>query len=77
MPIQIINIGSAHLAGDGEPLRDAFQKINENFQELSLMVPRDITDLTDNQGLLTDTFDGGGASDENFNDLTTIDGGGA
>lgn len=34
MTQEIINIGSAELAGDGEPLRSAFSKINTNFAEL-------------------------------------------
>ena len=39
-------------------------------------IPTDISDLTDNQGLLATTFDGGGAASE-FNEEETIDGGGA
>lgn len=34
MAIQVINIGSAVNAGDGDPLRTAFTKTNENFTEL-------------------------------------------
>jgi len=34
MAKQTINIGSAELAGDGESLRSAFDKINDNFDEL-------------------------------------------
>ena len=34
MAKQIINIGSAELAGDGETIRAAFAKINDNFGEL-------------------------------------------
>jgi len=34
MTQQIINIGSGELAGDGETLRSAFSKINENFNDL-------------------------------------------
>ena len=36
MAKQTINIGSAELAGDGESLRSAFDKINDNFDELYL-----------------------------------------
>jgi hypothetical protein len=39
-------------------------------------IPADISDLTDNQGLLADSFDGGGAASE-YNEEQTIDGGGA
>jgi len=34
MAQQTINIGSAANAGDGEPLRDAFDKVNDNFDEI-------------------------------------------
>jgi hypothetical protein len=34
MPQQIINTGTAELAGDGESIRTAFQKANSNFTEL-------------------------------------------
>ena len=38
MAIQVINIGTSANKGDGEPLRTAFDKINDNFSELSLKV---------------------------------------
>lgn len=34
MAQQIINIGSSENKGDGDPLRTAFQKINDNFNEM-------------------------------------------
>lgn len=43
MTIQIINVGTSDLAGDGEPIRSAFIKINENFSEIS----NNIEDLGD------------------------------
>ena len=39
-------------------------------------IPIDISDLTDNQGLLAESFDGGGAAAD-FNEDETLDGGGA
>ena len=43
MAIQTINIGSSANKGDGDPLRTAFKKINENFAELdTLNTVRDI-----------------------------------
>lgn len=36
MAIQVINIGSSANKGDGDPLRTAFKKINENFAELDV-----------------------------------------
>ena len=38
MAKQIINIVSSANKGDGEPLRTAFDKINDNFSELYLKV---------------------------------------
>ena len=38
MAIQVINIGTSANKGDGEPLRTAFDKINDNFDELYLRV---------------------------------------
>ena len=38
MARQIVNIGSSPNKGDGEPLRTAFDKINDNFSELYLKV---------------------------------------
>ena len=35
MAIKVINIGSSANKGDGDPLRTAFTKINENFAELN------------------------------------------
>jgi hypothetical protein len=81
MSRKIINVGSAPLAGDGEQLRDALIKVNDNFEEVyvaveNINIPTDISQLTDNQGLLADSFDGGGAASE-YNEEQTIDGGGA
>jgi len=33
MAKQTVNIGTSENKGDGDPLRTAFQKINENFDE--------------------------------------------
>ena len=38
MAKQTINIGTSANKGDGEPLRTAFDKINDNFSELYLKV---------------------------------------
>jgi hypothetical protein len=40
------------------------------------VIPTDLSQLTDNQGLLEDSFDGGGAASE-YDEEQTIDGGGA
>jgi len=39
-------------------------------------IPTDLSQLTDNQGLLADSLDGGGAASE-YDEEQTIDGGGA
>jgi hypothetical protein len=78
---RIINVGSAPLAGDGEQLRDALIKVNDNFEEIYVVVeniniPTDISQLTDNQGLLADSTDGGSSSSV-FDEDLTINGGSA
>jgi hypothetical protein len=93
MTQQIINIGSSTNAGDGDPIRTAFLKVNQNFTEIYSNISSielgevswetitnkptlvtDISQLTDNQGLLADSFDGGGAASE-YDEEQTIDGG--
>ena len=34
MAKQLVNVGTSVNKGDGDPLRTAFQKINDNFNEL-------------------------------------------
>ena len=49
MAKQIINLGSAVGAGDGESLRDAFQKANENFDEVyALSEANDLSSVSQN-----------------------------
>jgi hypothetical protein len=50
MAKQTINIGSSEQAGDGESLRSAFDKINDNFDELYL---DDTTDFDGDYNSLT------------------------
>ena len=38
MAKQTINIGSSANRGDGDPLRTAFRKVNENFTELPIRI---------------------------------------
>jgi hypothetical protein len=79
MAKQTINIGTLANDGTGDPLRTAFTKINENFTELYTNVeniPTDVSNLTDNEGLL-----GGAANLGSFkiegNTLGTIGGEGS
>ena len=43
MAKQVINVGTADLAGDGDTLRNAFTKVNDNFTELYNDDAADIT----------------------------------
>lgn len=53
MAKQTINIGTLPNDRSGDPLRVAFAKTNENFNELyANVVVTDVSELTDNQGLL-------------------------
>jgi hypothetical protein len=70
MAKQTINIGTLPNDGTGDPLRSAFEKINENFDELydepkfsgsyndlteKPSIPSDVSDLSDNNNLLEKT----------------------
>lgn len=47
MSIKTINVGAVQNDGTGDPLRDAFGKVNENFAELDLLkAPKDSPALT-------------------------------
>ena len=61
MAIKVINIGSSANKGDGDPLRTAFTKINENFAELNTTnTVRDIKGsvFADDSTLLVDAVNG-------------------
>lgn len=95
MAKKMINLGTGPNTLDGDKIRVAFGKVNDNFTELydrveiievseiswdqitdKPTIPTDISDLTDNQGLLDDTLDGGSAA-SGYNNEENIDGGGA
>jgi len=63
MSKKTIELGSSPNSGNGDPLRLAFEKINENFDEVYLLN-------------IDDTLDGGGASTV-FKSKLIIDGGDA
>jgi hypothetical protein len=65
MAKQTINLGSRENAGNGDPLRTAFKKINENFKEIY-----DIAEMSLRR------LDGGSASTVFDSDII-IDGGSA
>ena len=59
MTKQIINIGSGPLAGDGEGLYSAFDKINQNFGEVyaaTSNIPTDVSQLTDTTHLISSAY---------------------
>ena len=39
MPFQLINVGTRANASDGDPLRTALQKVNDNFRKLANVGP--------------------------------------
>jgi hypothetical protein len=58
MSKQLINVGTGELTGDGETLRSAFVKINNNFDEVysnidAINVPTDVGQLTNSIGYIT------------------------
>ena len=63
MAIQTINIGTSANKGDGDPLRTAFKKINENFDELNPLTGAKLRDINgsvfaDDSTLLVDAVNG-------------------
>lgn len=52
MPIQIINIGTAN-KGNGDPLRTAFDKVNQNFG----LVESNLEIISNNINVLSNTVD--------------------
>ena len=59
MAQQVINIGAAANDGTGDPLRDCFDKINDNFSELYTKGPAGANfDLTNNDIEATNTNGG-------------------
>lgn len=46
MAIQIINTGSSANAGDGDSIRSAFAKVNQNFNEVVSLLGTSSTDFT-------------------------------
>ena len=82
MAIQTINLGTGELTGDGESIRSAFDKINNNFNELYTQDGSDVVLSAINASLIPDTdvaYDLGSTTNR-FRDLylsgSTIDLGG-
>ena len=73
MAKQLINIGTSANKGDGDPLRTAFDKINDNFNELYASTSLDLDSIGSN---MTPTTDGGfalGSATRQWSDLYVRD----
>lgn len=73
MAKQIINIGSSPNKGDGEPIRSAFKKINENFNELYDGNFSDPESIESNLKPITDSQFDLGSSNQQWADLYVSD----
>ena len=73
MAKQLVNVGTSVNKGDGDPLRTAFQKINDNFNELYASTRLDLDSIGLN---MIPTSDGGfalGSATKQWSDLYVRD----
>jgi len=73
MAKQLVNVGTSVNKGDGDPLRTAFQKINDNFNELYASTSLDLDSIGSN---MIPTTDGGfalGSATKQWSDLYVRD----
>tara|TARA_B100000212_G_scaffold84427_1_gene61338 strand:+ start:447 stop:986 length:540 start_codon:yes stop_codon:yes gene_type:complete len=73
MAKQLVNIGTSINKGDGDPLRTAFDKINQNFNELYASTTLDLDSIGSN---MIPTTDGGfalGSATKQWSDLYVRD----
>jgi len=73
MAKQIINTGKSQNKGDGDPLRTAFTKVNENFDELYSGTFTDTTDFTTSIIPRTDNVLNLGSSTKRWSELYVKD----
>ena len=73
MAKKIINIGKSQNKGDGDPLRTAFSKVNDNFDELYSGTFTDTTDFTTSIIPRTDNEISLGSSTKRWEDLYVKD----
>jgi hypothetical protein len=77
MAKRIINVGSSPNAKDGDIVRDAFIKVNQNFNELFDFLTFEFDGGSSTTIFDTDDSITGGAASTIFDNNLTIDGGGA
>ena len=73
MAKQIINTGKSQNKGDGDPLRTAFSKVNDNFDELYSGTFTDTTDFTTSIIPRTDNEISLGSSTKRWSELYVKD----
>ena len=73
MAKQIVNIGTSINKGDGDPLRTAFDKINDNFDELYAATTLDLDSIGSNMIPTTDGTRALGSSTKRWSDLHVKD----
>ena len=73
MAKKIINIGKSQNKGDGDPLRTAFSKVNDNFDELYSGTFTDTTDFTTSIIPRTDNAINLGSSTKRWSELYVKD----
>jgi hypothetical protein len=73
MAKQIVNIGSSVNKGDGDPLRTAFDKINDNFNELYAATTLDLDSIGSNMIPTTDGVYALGSASKQWSDLYVKD----
>lgn len=73
MAKQIVNIGSSVNKGDGDPLRTAFDKINDNFDELYAATTLDLDSIGSNMIPTTDGTFALGSATKQWSDLYVKD----
>jgi len=73
MAKKTINIGSSINAGDGDPLRTAFDKINDNFDELYSATTLDLDNIGSNMIPDTDGVYALGSASNQWSDLYVKD----
>ena len=73
MAKQVINLGTSANKGDGDPLRTAFDKINDNFDELYAATTLDLDSIGSNMIPTTDGTFALGSATKQWSDVYVKD----